>query len=81
MIQECPLTMECKLIQTLEFTGNEAFIGEIIATYGDDKYITNGTIDFSKVKPIIFDTHQRCYWRIGERFAPAWSIGKELDKK
>ena len=81
MIEECPLTMECKLLQTLELPGNEAFIGEIVATYGNDNYMTDGTIDYSKVQPIIFDTHQRCYWKLGERFASAWSIGKELEKK
>ena len=81
MIRQCPLTMECKLIQTLEFTGNEAFFGEIVATYCDNKYLTNGIIDFSKVNPIIFDTHQRSYWKLGEKFAPAWSIGKEIETR
>ncbi len=82
MIRECPINLECKLVQTLEFSGmNEIFIGEIVEAYAEEKYLTNGLPDIKKVKPIIFSMHDNNYWKIGEHLGRAWSIGKEFKNK
>jgi flavin reductase (DIM6/NTAB) family NADH-FMN oxidoreductase RutF len=54
------------------------FIGEIVATYYDEQYITNGVVDFSKVQPLLFVMNDTSYWTIGKQFAKAWNIGKGL---
>ncbi len=81
MIAECPVNMECKLVQPVDFPKHEVFIGEIVATYADDSVLTDGTVDFAKVRPILFTMPDQGYWKLGERFATAWSIGKELTKE
>jgi flavin reductase (DIM6/NTAB) family NADH-FMN oxidoreductase RutF len=81
MIESCPVSMECKLLRTLNFPIHEVFIGEIISTYCDDTVLTNGSPDFKKIHPILFTMHDKGYWTIGERIATAWNIGKELQKK
>jgi flavin reductase (DIM6/NTAB) family NADH-FMN oxidoreductase RutF len=78
MIQECPISMECKLIQTVDFPKHDVFIGEIVHTYCDEQILTEGAPDFSKVRPILFTMDDRGYWKLGQRFAGAWSIGKGL---
>ncbi|MEE8373450.1 MAG: flavin reductase family protein [Dehalococcoidia bacterium] len=78
MIMECPVSMECKLIQTVDFPKHDVFIGEVVATYCDEECLTDGVVDTAKVQPILFVMNDRGYYRLGERFAGAWSIGKEL---
>ena len=74
MIQECPINMECQLAQTLEFPHHNVFIGEIVETYCEERYLTNHTIDFSKVDPILFIMEDTGYWRLGEQFEKAWHV-------
>jgi flavin reductase (DIM6/NTAB) family NADH-FMN oxidoreductase RutF len=81
MIAECPVNMECRLIQTVDFPRHEVFIGEIVETYCDEAYLTDGVLDFAKVQPILFVMNDRSYWRLGERLAKAWSIGKKLKRR
>jgi len=37
-------------------------------------------VDFSKIQPILFVMNDKSYWKLGERLARAWNIGKELRK-
>ncbi len=80
MIQGCPVNMECRLIQTVDFPRHDVFVGQIVATYCDEQSLTNGEIDLSKVQPVLFDMMSKSYWRLGERFAKAWNVGRELGK-
>lgn len=82
MIRECPINLECKLVQVLDLGGtNETFIGEIMETYAGEQYLTNGFPDIKKVKPIVFSIYENSYWAIGEHLGRAWSIGKEFQPK
>ena len=78
MIQECPITMECKLIQIVDFPKHDVFVGEIVQTYSDENILTDGVPDYSKVRPILFTMDDRGYWKLGQRFADAWSTGRNL---
>jgi len=79
MITECPINMECKLTKTVDFPNHDIFIGEIVATYAEEAVLTDNAVDFSKVEPVLFTMPDQCYWKLGERFAKAWSVGKELE--
>jgi len=78
MIKDCPINMECKLIKTVEFPKHDVFMGEIVQAYCDEECLTDGVVDFAKVRPILFAMNDKGYWKLGERFAKAWKIGKEL---
>jgi len=78
MIKECPINMECRLIQTVDFPSHDVFVGEVVETYCDERILTDGVVDFSKVQPIFFVMNDRSYWKLGERLAKAWNIGKEF---
>lgn len=81
MIRECPINMECRLIQTVDFPRHDVFVGEIVETYCDEQYLTDGVVDFSKVQPILFVMNDKSYWKLGERFASAWNVGMELKRR
>lgn len=46
MIKECPLSMECKLVEVVDSSLNEIFIGEIMGTYTEERFLTDGHLDF-----------------------------------
>jgi flavin reductase (DIM6/NTAB) family NADH-FMN oxidoreductase RutF len=81
MIGEFPLNMECRLVRTVDFPKHDLFVGEIVQTYCSEECMTDGVIDFSKIRPILFVMHDKSYWKLGDRFAGAWSIGKALKRK
>jgi flavin reductase (DIM6/NTAB) family NADH-FMN oxidoreductase RutF len=81
LIRDCPLCMECKLVEIVESGPNEIYIGEIIGTYTEDKFLTDGKLDFRKMKPLILSQPDTSYWRLGEQVAMAWNIGKKYKAK
>jgi len=78
MIEGCPINMECRLVQTVDMPKHDVFIGEVVQAYCDEECFEGDVVDFSKVHPILFAMYDRSYFKLGERFAPAWNVGKEL---
>jgi flavin reductase (DIM6/NTAB) family NADH-FMN oxidoreductase RutF len=71
--------MECRLVKNVDFPAHDIFMGEVVATYADESVLDDqGRLDYALLKPILFTMHDAGYWRLGERFADAWSIGKSL---
>lgn len=81
MITESTLCMECKLFDTVELPSNYFFIGEILACYTEEKYLTDGTLDIKKMNPLLLTMPDKSYWTVGEYAGKAWSIGKKLKNK
>ena len=81
LIRDCPLCMECKLVEIVKSGPNEIFIGEIVGTYTEDRFLTDGKLDFRKMKPLILSHSDTSYWRLGEQVAKAWNIGKRYKAK
>jgi flavin reductase (DIM6/NTAB) family NADH-FMN oxidoreductase RutF len=68
--------MECRLIETLDFSSHNVFIGEIVATYCDDQCLEhNELVDFSKIQPLLFTMSNPGYWALGEHVATPWKVG------
>jgi len=76
MISECPVNMECKLEKVVDNGGHEIFLGEIVSTITEERYLTEGAVDTKKVKPLILSLNDRLYYELGESTAKAWSAGK-----
>ena len=81
LIKNCPLSMECKLVEIIESGLNEIFIGEIMGTYTEERFLTEGKLDFIKMKPLILSQPDTAYWRLGKPVAKAWNIGKKYKAK
>jgi flavin reductase (DIM6/NTAB) family NADH-FMN oxidoreductase RutF len=81
MIAESPYSLECKLIQTVDLSGDELFIGEIVAAYSDDRYLTDGVPDLAKIDPFVLSMTEKKYLGLGKFVGPAWEMGKKLIKQ
>ena len=77
MISECPVNMECKLEKVVDNGGHEMFIGEIVSTFTEEKYLTNRVIDLKKIKPFMLSFNDQSYVELGKSIAKAWNAGKD----
>ncbi|MGD1060704.1 MAG: flavin reductase family protein [Methanomassiliicoccales archaeon] len=69
-IEECPLVLECKVVQTVELGLHTQFVGEI-----EDVKVSQELEKGSKegliglVKPLIYAHDEHSYWSVGKRVA------------
>ena len=76
LIEELPMTVECRLIK---FNEDGICIGEIVNVSADDSILDeNGRIDAKKLDPIIYDGVTHAYWSFGEKVGKAFSDGKKI---
>ncbi len=84
MIKECPINMECKLVKTVDFPKHDVFMGEIVAAYCDEEILSGDSgeiIDIEKLKPLLFEMHSVHYWKLGNKIAKCWNVGKDYQQK
>lgn len=78
-VDEFPLILECKLVNTLELGLHTQFTGEILDVKVDQDFIdVQGNPDINKIKPILYDPAGMDYYGIGEFLGNAFSIGRNL---
>ncbi len=76
VINELPVALECKLVKINE-DGN--VIGEIVNVCADESVLgEDGSIDITKLRPIIVDPINHGYFAIGERVGNAFRDGAAL---
>lgn len=79
IINEFPVTMECKFIEYQDDENGIGVIGEIINTSVDEKVLDeNGKIDPSKINAILYDPFNHGYYKVGEKVGQAFQIGSKL---
>jgi flavin reductase (DIM6/NTAB) family NADH-FMN oxidoreductase RutF len=78
MIESCPLSIECELKEVLSLPTNDLFIGEIAASYSEERYFTEGKLDVQKIDPLLLTMPDNRYWAVGEYVGRAWSMGESL---
>lgn len=82
IVQEFPLTLECKVVENkLEIYGRH-IIGEIVGVLADESVLDeNGKVDAAKLNAFVFDQFRNGYYAVGEKVGQAWHIGTPLMKK
>jgi len=78
MIKNCPICIECKLINVIDILAeDEIFLGDVVETYTEEQYLTNGVPDLLKVKPFLLSVRDKSYLSIGEKIGTSWEAGKK----
>lgn len=78
MIRQCPLNMELKLHDVIDFPTHDIFIGQLVQTYADEGVLADGKIDIARVRPLLFDMASVTYRRLGPAIGKCWNVGKSL---
>jgi flavin reductase (DIM6/NTAB) family NADH-FMN oxidoreductase RutF len=81
MIRQCPVNMELRLQDALDFATHDIFVGELVQTYADDGVMAEGRIDIARLKPLLFDMASKKYWALGRPLGKCWNAGKALKSK
>lgn len=78
-VKEFPLTIECKVIKTIELGLHTMFIGEIMDVKADTSLVGgNGTVDPAKLDPFIFGVGGWGFYRVGERIGSVRDLADEI---
>jgi hypothetical protein len=62
----------------VNYPTNEFFIGEIVESYTEERYLSDGKPDIKKINPLLLTMPDNRYWTVGDLAGNAWSIGKRL---
>lgn len=82
LIKDCPLNMECKVREVLDMGGADLIIvAEIVETYAEEEYLTDGLPDVEKMQPVVFSMFDNRYWGLGPCLGKAWSLGQNYKPK
>ncbi len=77
-VREFPMSLICKLHDTVEIGLHTQFIGEILDVIADEELLNSkGMPIIEKVKPFIYDNSSRSYFEIGNNIGRAYSTRKE----
>lgn len=80
MIAECPMSLECHVVQVVDLGTHELFVADIVATWVDEGSLDEkGRPDITKVRPFTLTMPDNRYWAVGEQVGDAWSIGKTFE--
>lgn len=78
-VQECPLILECKVVEVFDLGLHTQFVGEILDVKADEAVLDEaGVPDILKVLPILFSPGNRTYYGVGESLGLAFAVGKEI---
>lgn len=80
VIQEFPICLECEFIEYQDGKYGCGVIGKVVNVTADEKVMTDGRIDMSKVNAIAFDPYTHGYYRVTERVGEAFQDGLKLKK-
>ncbi|MCK4267592.1 MAG: flavin reductase family protein [Actinomycetia bacterium] len=66
MIAECPINLECAVIETLSLGAHDLFISKVLQVHVDEELLDDsGKIDFARLAPFAFIGLD--YWALGKK--------------
>lgn len=81
-VEEFPLILECKLVDTIKIGLHTRFIGEILDVKADPTILDeNGLPDIEKLRPILYSPGNRVYHGVGKCLGKAFSVGKNTSAR
>ncbi len=80
LVEEMSLTLECRLLHTLEIGLHTLFVGEILDVKADEAVLgARGLPDPAKVRPIAYSPEVRSYHGLTAPLGQAFAMGKGLE--
>ena len=66
MLKHCPLSLECKFVNSVDFPHNYIFLGKVLNGYCEKRLLTGGQLDMTKIKPLLFNAPDNSLWKLTE---------------
>jgi flavin reductase (DIM6/NTAB) family NADH-FMN oxidoreductase RutF len=78
-VDEFPINIECRLVNSIELGSHTQFVGEVVGIKADERVIDDsGQIDVTRFNPFLYIPSSREYFILGELIGKAFRIGNEL---
>ena len=78
IIDEAPVSMACTVDDIYKTEGFESFICKIAATYAEETVLDKkGRLDYTALKPVLFEMPTYQYLRTGDVIAPCMSLNQK----
>lgn len=78
MIRQAPIVMACRVVDVYQTDGFESFICKINQTYAEQDVLDQtGRIDYSVLKPVLFEMPTYTYFRTGDVIGKCKSFGTQ----
>lgn len=78
VIDASPLTMECEVVDVYETDGFDNFICMVVNTYASSDILdSNGKLDYTKLKPVLFEFPTYSYLATGEIIGKCLNLDKQ----
>ena len=79
VIDEYPLTLECKVLEMQEALGEMHVVGEVVNMQADESILDEqGKVDLGKLRPISYDSATHSYRVLGDIVGKAVKDGNKL---
>lgn len=78
IINEFPIAFECEFIGFDDEKDEYGVIGKVKRTLVEEEHFKDGKVDVSSLEAIAYDPYTFGYYKVGERVADAFSVGKKL---
>ena len=76
IIEQLPMTLECEVVSYDQ--ESNYLVGRIVNVSADESILTDGKIDYRKLRPITYDPVGHHYVELGEVVGNAFAAGKAL---
>jgi len=77
-VDQAPLVLECALRHVHELGLHTQFVGEILDVKAEESTLNEkGLPCIDRVDPLIYASGDQSYYRVGERVAAAFSVGRD----
>jgi flavin reductase (DIM6/NTAB) family NADH-FMN oxidoreductase RutF len=80
MIAECPVNLECRVVQSFTIEQRHIFVGQVVQAHADEAFVVEregrrGITDLTHLDPILYALDNR-YYRIGEAIGVGYQEGR-----
>lgn len=81
MVADCPVAMECRVVEVVPLPSHDLAIGEIVAAYADPAVLRDGRVEMDAVDPLLLTMPDNTYRSLGRELGRAWSAGRRLTEE
>lgn len=82
LLDDSPLIMDCEVIDNYQTDTFDNFICKISDTFAEENILdAKGKIDYTKLKPVLFEMPTYSYLRTGEVIAKCMTLGKKIQER
>lgn len=79
MVADCPLAVECRVVEIVSLPSHDLVIGEIAAAWADSEIVEDGRAEVARADPLLLTMPDNTYRSLGPERGRAWTAGRSYE--